>query len=114
MLIFEAGKPTESVWFYDLTADGFSLDDKRTPVAANDIPDVLAKWPEREEGPNSYRVGIERIRENDWSLAAGRYRPVVAETVTYDPPAKILEEVLRLEEEILVRGRALLAEIESA
>jgi len=112
-LIFEAGRATESVWFYDLTADGFSLDDKRTPVAANDIPDVLAKWPEREEGPNSYRVGIERIRENDWSLAAGRYKPVVAETVTYDPPAKILEEVLRLEEEILVRGRALLAELDS-
>ncbi len=57
------------------TADGFSLDDKRTPIDANDIPDVLAKWPNREEGPNSYRVPIEKIRENDWSLAAGRYKP---------------------------------------
>ncbi|MBI5438972.1 MAG: hypothetical protein HY936_08540 [Nitrosomonadales bacterium] len=35
-----------------------SLDDKRTPIAANDIPDALAKWPMREEGPNSYRVPI--------------------------------------------------------
>ena len=42
--------------------------------SANDIPDVLAKWPSREEGPNSYRVPIEKIRENDWSLAAGRYK----------------------------------------
>ena len=77
-LIFEKGKPTKSVWFYDLTADGFSLDDKRTPIEANDIPDVLAKWPAREESPNSYRVPIEKIRENDWSLAAGRYKSVTA------------------------------------
>ena len=35
---------TDSVWFYDLQADGFSLDDKRTPAAANDLPDVLARW----------------------------------------------------------------------
>ncbi len=45
---FSKGKPTKSVWFYDLTADGFSLDDKRTPIEANDIPDVLAKWPKRD------------------------------------------------------------------
>src|ERR1039458_2215433 len=48
-LIFQKGKPTKSVWFYDITADGFSLDDKRTPIEANDIPDALAKWPSREE-----------------------------------------------------------------
>ena len=79
---------TQSVWFYDLTADGFSLDDKRTPIEANDIPDVLAKWPGREEGPNSYRVPIEKIRENDWSLAAGRYKPVTTEAVNHDAPRK--------------------------
>ena len=99
---------TESVWFYDLTADGFSLDDKRTPIEANDIPDVLAKWPRREEGPNSYRVPIEKIKENDWSLAAGRYKPVVAETVKHDPPRLILKEVLALEEEIVERAKNLL------
>ena len=44
------------------------------PINANDIPDVLAKWPKREEGPNSYRVPRKKIRENDWSLAAGRYK----------------------------------------
>src|SRR6202166_2413870 len=51
-LIFQKGGPTESVWFYDTTADGFSLDDKRTPIEQSDIPDVLAKWPNRDEGPN--------------------------------------------------------------
>jgi type I restriction enzyme M protein len=99
---------TQSVWFYDLTADGFSLDDKRTPIEANDIPDVLAKWPGRVEGPNSYRVPIERIRENDWSLAAGRYKPVQVETVKHDPPKKILKEVLALEVEIAERAKKLL------
>src|SRR5665647_2155321 len=52
VLIFERGGQTKSVWFYDLTADGFSLDDRRTPTEANDIPDALAKWPAHEEGPN--------------------------------------------------------------
>ena len=110
-LIFQKSKPTQSVWFYDLTADGYSLDDKRTPIEANDIPDVLAKWPKREEGPNSYRVPIEKIRENDWSLAAGRYKPVTTEAVNHDKPADILGDVLKLENEIIKRGNVLLAQI---
>ncbi len=109
-LIFKKGSPTKSVWFYDITADGFSLDDKRTPIEANDIPDVLAKWPTREEGPNSYRVPIEKIRENDWSLAAGRYKPVTTEAVNHDAPEEILADVLNLENEIIRRGNALLAQ----
>lgn len=110
-LIFEKGKATQSVWFYDITADGFSLDDKRTPIDANDIPDVLAKWPNREEGPNSYRVPIAKIRENDWSLAAGLYKPVTTTAVNYDAPAEILGDVLKLENEIIRHGNALLAHI---
>jgi type I restriction enzyme M protein len=112
-LIFQKGKPTASVWFYDLTADGFSLDDKRAPIDANDIPDVLAKWPHREEGPNSYRAPIEKIRENDWSLAAGRYKPVTAEAVNHDAPADILGDLLKLENEIIRRANALLKHIQS-
>jgi type I restriction enzyme M protein len=110
-LIFEKGKPTQSVWFYDLTADGFSLDDKRTPIDANDIPDLLAKWPNRDEGPNSYRVPIEKIQQNDWSLAAGRYKPVTIEAVSHDAPMAILREVLKLESEIIRRGNSLLAQL---
>jgi type I restriction enzyme M protein len=110
-LIFERGKKTESVWFYDVTADGFSLDDKRTPIEDNDIPDVLAKWATREEGANSYRVPIEKIRENDWSLAAGRYKPVTTEAVNHDAPKEILGDVLKVEREIIRRGEALLAEL---
>ena len=110
-LIFQKGTPTKSVWFYDLGADGLSLDDKRTPIEANDIPDILSKWPTREEGVKSYRVAIEKIRENDWSLAAGRYRAVTAEAVDHDAPADILREVLKLENKIVRRGEALLAKL---
>ena len=110
-LIFQKGAPTKSVWFYDLTADGFSLDDKRTPIDGNDIPDVLAKWPAREEGPNSYRVPIENIKGNDWSLAAGRYKPVTIEVTNHDAPTDILRDVLKVENEIIRRGDALLVKI---
>jgi type I restriction enzyme M protein len=110
-LIFQKSKPTQSVWFYDLTTDGYSLDDKRTPIDANDIPDLLAKWPKREEGPNSYRVPLEKIREKHWSLAAGRYKPVIIEAANHDKPEDILRDVLKLESEIIKRGNALFAQI---
>lgn len=117
VLIFQKAKAklngTKSVWFYDLTADGFSLDDKRTPIESSDIPDIMAKWRTREEGQNSYRVPIERIRENNWSLAAGLYKSVTLETESHDAPATILSEVLALEDQIVSRGSALLAQIGS-
>ena len=72
---------------------------------------MLAKWPAREEGPNSYRVPIEKIRENDWSLAAGRYKPVTTAAANHDAPAEILGDVLKLENEIIRRGGALLKQI---
>jgi type I restriction enzyme M protein len=102
---------TKSVWFYDMTADGYSLDDKRTQIDANDIPDILAKWPNREESANSYRVSIEKIKENDWSLAAGRYKTVTTEAVNHDSPKAILGDVLKLENEIVQRGNVLLAQM---
>jgi type I restriction enzyme M protein len=111
VLVFEKGKSTQSIWFYDITSDGFSLDDKRTPIDTNDIPDVLSKWPSREEGDNSYRVSIEKIKENDWSLAASRYKPVILETVNHDAPDEILGDILKLENEIIRRGNVLLEQI---
>lgn len=111
ILIFQKGKPTENVWFYDLTADGFSLDDKRTPIEANDIPDVLAKFPDRVENANSYRVPIAKIKENEWSLAAGRYKPASVNAAKHDDPADILGEVLKLEDEMIQSGKKLLAAI---
>jgi type I restriction enzyme M protein len=105
--IFEKGRPTESVWFYELTADGLSLDDKRTPIEASDIPDIIAKWPNREEGPNSFNVPIDRIRDNGWQLMVGCYKPVRLEAVHHDPPAKILEDIVRIENQIAERASKL-------
>ena len=59
-----------------MTADGFSLDDKRTPIDANDIPDMLAKWPNREEGPTATACRLRRFARTTGALAAGRYKPV--------------------------------------
>jgi type I restriction enzyme M protein len=101
-----------SVWFYDMTSDGFSLDDKRTPIEANDIPDMLTKWAGREEGPNSYRVPVAKIRENDWSLATGRYKSVITEAVNHDSPEDILRNVLKMENEIVQRGNSLLKQLD--
>ncbi len=111
IFIFQKGKPTESVWFYELTADGYSLDDKRTPVDANDVPDILAKWPNREEGSNSFRVSVEKIRENGWHLMPGRYKPVRLDVAEHDAPATILTDVIRLETEIAERAKALLERV---
>jgi hypothetical protein len=54
-------------------------------------------------------VPIEKVKENEWSLAAGRYKPVQVETVKHDPPKQILKEVLALEEEIAERSKKLLS-----
>lgn len=110
-LIFQKGKPTKSVWFYDLTSDGFSFDDKRAPIEANDIPDLLTKWAKREEGPNSYCVPIEKIQGNEWSLAVGRYKVLTTEAMAHDAPSEILDDVMKLENEIVKRGNLLRAQI---
>jgi type I restriction enzyme M protein len=113
IFIFQKGKPTESVWFYELSADGFSLDDKRTPIEANDIPGILAKWPDREEGSNSFRVAIDRIRDNGWHLMAGRYKSVRLDAVKYDPPAQVLTDVICMEKEIAERAEKLRQSIDA-
>jgi type I restriction enzyme M protein len=108
IFIFQKGKVTESVWFYELTSDGYSLDDKRTPIEANDIPDILAKWPQREEGSRSFRVPLVKIRENGWQLMPGRYKPVRVDAAKHDPPEEILTEVIGIETEIAERAKALM------
>lgn len=106
------------IWFYDLTADGLSLDDKRTEILDNDIPDILVKWAAREEGSNpsgggiSYRVPIEKILESDdRSLASGRYKSVTTQIANHDLPQDILNEVTKMEEEIVTIANKLSGEL---
>jgi len=99
---------TDDVWFYDMKADGFSLDDKRTPQAAGDIPDIVARWrdPAAERGrartEQSFLVPKAEIAAQGYDLSLNRYKEIVYDEVAYDPPLVILDELERLEEEIRV------------
>jgi type I restriction enzyme M protein len=111
-LIFTKGKSTKNVWFYEITTDGFSLDDNRRPTPdKNDIPDLIAKWPKREVSERSWVATVEQIRAADFNLTANRYKPVTTETVNHDAPTVILGDVLKFESEITRLGNALLGQI---
>jgi type I restriction enzyme M protein len=95
-----------------MTADGFSLSDTRTPVEENDIPEILRKWPTREDGPNSFRIGRAELRKFGDELIPGRYRTLEQESVIHDSPSIIVGELLDTEKKIaskLLSIRELLA-----
>ncbi len=98
---------TENVWFYDMQADGFSLDDKRQPVEQNDISDIIARYhaladeKERKRTESSFLVPKAEIVENGYDLSINRYKEIIYEEVTYDSPVVILDRVEKLELEIM-------------
>jgi type I restriction enzyme M protein len=106
ILIFTKGGRTDHVWFYDMQADGFSLDDKRDPIAINDIPDILKRWKERDPQKDTDRTGKaffvpkQEIVENGYDLSINRYKQVIHEEVEYEPPKVILAKLRELEKEI--------------
>ena len=97
---------TDKVWFYDMKADGYSLDDKRTVVKENDIPDIidrfnnLDKEEERNRTEQSFFVDKEEIVENDYDLSINKYKEVVYEKVEYPPTSEILADIESLNKEI--------------
>ena len=98
---------TDSVWFYDMQADGFSLDDKRTPQPdKSDLPDILTRWQnlkkegKRKRTDRSFLVPKDEIAANDYDLSINRYKEVEYEAVEYDPPRVILKRLSTLEDEI--------------
>ena len=102
---------TDHVWFYDMRADGFSLDDKRTPQPdKSDLPDILYRWQKlgteakRTRTAQSFLVPKTEIAENDYDLSIKRYKEIVYEAVEYDPPRMILKRLAELDEEI-AKGR---------
>ena len=97
---------TDNVWFYDMTADGYSLDDKRTPVAENDIPDIVARFRnlegenERARTEKSFFVDKQEIVENGYDLSINKYKKTEYKPVEYAPTTQILAELQELEAEI--------------
>ena len=97
---------TDKVWFYDMKADGFSLDDKRSPIADNDIPDIIARYgdPEeekRERTDKSFFVTKEEIVGNDYDLSINKYKKTEYVAVEYPEPKEIIAEIKTLEAEIM-------------
>lgn len=97
---------TDKVWFYDMKADDFSLDDKRQAVEANDIPDIISRYENlpaeenRQRTEQSFMVPVEEIRDNGYDLSINKYKEIVYEKVEYEPTSVILGKINTLEAEI--------------
>ena len=102
ILVFTKGGRTDNVFFYNVKADGFSLDNKREKVTADDLPDCLARWrsrdPQRDTDRTSkaFFVDVTEIRELSYDLSLNRYKETVYEEEEYDPPKVILERMKTL------------------
>lgn len=97
---------TDNVWFYDMRADGFTLDDKRSEIAENDIPDIIERFrnPEKEAGrprtEQSFFVPRQEIADNGYDLSINKYKKVEYKPVEYPPVRELLSELYSLESEI--------------
>lgn len=98
---------TDEVWFFDVEADGFSLDDKRNPVEANDLPEVLKRWADRDGAERerartekSFTVPKSEIVEQGYDLSINRYKELVFEEVAYRSPEEIIAELEQTQREI--------------
>lgn len=97
---------TENVWFYDMKADGFSLDDKRSEIAENDISDIierfhnLEKEADRQRTEQSFFVPKQEIADNDYDLSINKYKKVEYVPVEYPSTAQIMADLHELEMEI--------------
>ncbi|WP_046315017.1 class I SAM-dependent DNA methyltransferase [Mycobacterium sp. UM_Kg1] len=110
---------TDHVWFYDVTADGYSLDDRRIQVKDNDLPDALSSWrarsnPELKQARSgrSFCVSKHEIAEQGYDLSIQRYKETVHEKIDHRPTAEILNELEMLEDQIqaeLAQLRGMLA-----
>ena len=96
---------TDKVWFYDMKADGYSLDDKRNPIEENDIPDIIARFhnldgeANRTNSEQSFFVTAETIRENGYDLSINTYKHVEREKKDFAPLNQILTNIMDLETE---------------
>lgn len=99
---------TDKVWFYDMKADGFSLDQKRIPIEGNDIPDVIARFANlaaeenRTRQDQSFLVPVDEIRKNGYTLSLNKYREIKAEKVQYESSEVLLDRLDKYQDEISV------------
>ena len=90
---------TESVWYYELTNDGFDLKSTRRPIQGDQIPDFQAKWEKRVVGGNSWIVPIEQIAEREWDLSARN--PNEDQSLEHKPPIDLVRSIKAKEERVI-------------
>lgn len=106
IVVFTKGGQTDKVWFYDVENDGYSLDDKRTEIDKNDLPDCLEKWNKREtekfedKTKKAFYVDKADIVKNKYDLSINRYKEIVYEEEEFEEPKVILGMMNNLEKEI--------------
>lgn len=97
---------TDQVWFYDMKADGYSLDDKRQPVEQNDIPEIVERFGKlneevtRNRSEQSFFVDLQEIRDNGYDLSINKYKVIEHKEIVYAHPSEILSKIQQLELEI--------------
>lgn len=97
---------TDKVWFYDMKADGYSLDDKRNPIEENDINDIVERFNnlenevDRKRTEQSFFVPVEEIRDNGYDLSINKYKEIEYEEIKYDSPQEIMLRIRELEMDI--------------
>lgn len=109
-LIFTNGGKTEQVFYYDVQADGFSLDDKRDPTGNSDLPDVRTQWARWDAGAGrehfadrtakAFAVSADEIRAADYDLSINRYKEQVHQEIKHDAPGTIIGRLRALEADI--------------
>ena len=96
---------TDNVWFYDMQADGLSLDDKRSPVSENDIPDIIERFRNRDKEADrsrtdkSFMVPVKEIIDNDYDLSINKYKKVEYVPVEYPSTDEIMKQIMELDAE---------------
>lgn len=108
VLVFTKGEPTKRVWFYGMTADGYSLDDKRTFIdGKGDIPDIVDKFNKRnaekfeDRKASCFFVPIKEIEDNNLDLSISKYREFEYKETIYEEPEIIKQKIIELENKII-------------
>jgi type I restriction enzyme M protein len=118
ILVFTKGGETDHVWFYDMQADGYTLDDKRNKIADSDLPDIVQRYKERitlnsakgDRTQKYFLVPKKELEENNYDLNLSTYKEEVYEEVVYEKPEVIFEKLESIEASIQ-RGLAELKEL---
>lgn len=102
IIFYTKGGKTDKVWFYEVTGDGYTLDDRRHPdLLNNNLKDLPVAFENKEESVYSWFASRDEIVAEDYNLTASRHKPVSTEVKSHRHPEKIIDEVMTLEKEII-------------